>query len=136
MMANNEVLVVDDERGIREVYREALCDRGCKVYCAESGEKALEILGQERTIRVMLLDLNLPGMHGVELGRRIREDNPVAFICAVTGHASRFELVDCLRAGFSDYMLKPVRLYVLQQLAYDAFKRLERWELTLYHRST
>ena len=133
-MANNKVLVVDDERGIREMYREALQDRGYKVYCAGSGEKALEILGQDRTIRVMFLDLNLPGMHGVELCRRIRENNPMAFICAVTGHASRFELLDCLRAGFSDYMLKPVRLHVLQQLAYDAFKRLERWELILHPR--
>jgi CheY-like chemotaxis protein len=135
-MVKNTVLVVDDERGIREVFREALQDRGYKVYCAESGEKALDILAQERTIRVMFLDLNLPGMHGVELCRKIREDNPMTFLCAVTGHASRFEIVDCLRAGFSDYMLKPVRLYILQQLAYDAFKRLERWELTLYQRTT
>jgi DNA-binding response OmpR family regulator len=76
----------------------------------------------------MFLDLNLPGMNGMDLCRRIKKDKPMAIVFAVTGYASLFELVDCREAGFDDYFKKPVDMKSLVKAANDAFERIDRWK--------
>ena len=76
----------------------------------------------------MFLDLNLPGMNGAKLCRQIRQDNPIACMHAVTGYPSDYELVNCRRAGFDDYFIKPVGLKLLLNAARDSFEKLERWK--------
>ena len=61
--------------------------------------------------KVMFLDLLLPGMDGLGLCREIRKDEPDALIFAITGHASKSELMDCFNAGFDGYFLKPIDLH-------------------------
>lgn len=122
-----KVLVVDDEKMIRNLLRKALTREGYEVSCAENAEDALKILGKE-TIYVMFLDLKLPGMNGVELCREIRETYPVSVIYAITGYASDFEISDCRGAGFEDYFTKPVDLHTIFKAAANAFEKINRWE--------
>lgn len=126
-MIEKRILVVDDEEPIRDLYAQVFSRAGYEVRTAGSAEEALEILDHE-SYWVMFLDLNLPGMNGVELCRRIRTDLPMAIPFAVTGYASLFELTDCRDAGFEDYFTKPVGLSQLLDAAAHAFKKLERWK--------
>lgn len=107
-----KILVVDDEPDIREILREFFAEYGYEVATAGNGEEALEILGREE-IPVMFLDLNLPGMSGLELCRRIRPSHPRARIFALTGYHRQFSPDSAREAGFTNYFTKPVDLRVL-----------------------
>ncbi len=122
-----QLLIVDDEQSIRMLLEKAFGKEGYDVVSAASAEEALEIL-EENPIQVMFLDLKLPGMNGIELCRRIRSENPIACIYAMTGFSSLFELADCRDAGFDDYFLKPLDLAVFLKTAKEAFEKIERWK--------
>lgn len=121
------ILVVDDEKMIRDMLEKAMNREGYSVVCAESGEEALEIL-KDKKIFVMFLDLKLPGMNGLELCRQIRDITPMSIAYAITGFASHFELEDCRDAGFEDYFTKPVDLKTLFKAAEDGFEKIRRWQ--------
>ena len=123
-MSEKKVLVVDDEENIRYIFEQAFSRTGYMVRLAESAEEALEILKDDK-IQVMFLDLNLPGMDGVELCKQIRKNFPIAIIHAVTGYSSFFEFSDYRDAGFDDCFNKPVELAVLLEAAEKAFKKLD-----------
>lgn len=126
-MEEKRVLVVDDEEQIRDVLKEAFTMQGYEVATAESGEEALKIMRQN-PCWVLFLDLNMPGMNGIELCREIRKNWPMAVLFAVTGYVSLFELTDCRDAGFEDYFTKPVSFANLFAAADHAFAKLERWK--------
>jgi CheY-like chemotaxis protein len=121
-----KILVVDDDEVIRYMYKKTFKNAGYSVRSAETAEEALEIL-QVENIQVMFLDLNLPGMSGLELCRQIRSSNPIALLYAVTGYTSIFEFAACREAGFDDYFKKPVDINLLLKGASDAFEKLDRW---------
>ncbi|MBN2125031.1 MAG: response regulator [Deltaproteobacteria bacterium] len=130
-MSEKKILVVDDEESIRELLEQAFIREGYEVLTADSAEKAAEILRHE-SIMVMFLDLNLPGMNGVDLCRQIRRENWVGIVFALTGYTDLFGLLECRRAGFDDFFTKPVSIEVLLEAARDAFKRIERWKVRDY----
>ena len=121
------ILVVDDEAAICYTFDLALTKAGYTVLFAESGKDALEILGNEN-VNVVFLDLNLPDMSGIELCRQIRGVKPNAFILAITGYATYFDIAECYKAGFDDYLEKPVSLDMLQTSAIKAFKQIKEVE--------
>ena len=129
-IAVKKILVVDDEAMILEVFHEALKRAGYSVVCARSGYEALEVLKEEK-IEVMFLDLNMPGMDGVELCRTIRMSQPDAFIFAVTGYASFYSNKGCRKAGFYDFFTKPIDLAFLNKAAEDAFNMLDERRVAL-----
>ena len=126
-MGQNKILIVDDEKAIVSLMEQAFSRAGFEVRSAQSGEEALELLKQNR-IQVMFLDLNMPGMDGIQLCKEIRKDMPMAMIFAVTGYASLFELTDCREAGFDDYFKKPVNIKTLVKTAEDALEKINRWK--------
>ena len=126
-MSDRDILVVDDELAILTALEKVFSRAGYRAYLAETAEEALGILEKEN-INVMFLDLNLPGMNGVELCRKIRKDRPIAVIHAVTGYASLFELSDCREAGFDDYFTKPANMEMLLTAAHNAFEKVDRWK--------
>ncbi len=126
-MADNKILIVDDEEAIINMMKLAFSRAGYGVVSAESGKSALEILQQEN-IHVIFTDLNMPEMTGIELCREIRKRMPMAMVFAVTGYASLFELSECREVGFEDYFVKPVNLKKLVQTAENAFEKLSRWK--------
>jgi len=121
------ILVVDDEIQILDMYSQVFAREGYEVTTAKSAEEALEIIKKE-PFWVLFLDLNLPGMNGVDLCRKIRKQYPISIPYAVTGYASLFELSDCRDAGFEDYFIKPANLSDLLEAAEYAFKKLARWK--------
>ena len=127
-----KILVVDDERGIRDLFTDTFNDAGYEVRAAETGEQALEILKEER-IDVIFLDLRLFGMNGIELCRKIRKTNPISIIYAMTGWAALFEIEECREAGFDDFFTKPLRYETLSHALEEAFEKIDRW-LGRYHK--
>ena len=126
-MSREKILVVDDEEAIRYLLKQGFSRAGYEVLTADSAEQALELLEEER-VHVFFLDLNLPGMNGIELCRHIKQKLLMSVIYAVTGYASLFELADCLDAGFEDYFKKPVNFTTLIQAAKSAFEKIDRWK--------
>lgn len=120
-----KILVVEDDNDYRNVLFELFTRKGYELVCAASAEDALALLNRE--IMVMFLDLKLQGkMNGLELCQLIRRQYPEAYIFAMTGHSTLFELTDCRKVGFDDYFTKPTRLEVLLMAAEQAFVGLER----------
>ena len=122
-----QVLIVDDEQSIRTLLDKAFTKDGYDVVLASSAEEALDLL-DDHPIQVMFLDLKLPGMNGIELCRRIKKDNPIACIFAMTGYSSLFDLADCRDAGFDDYFLKPLDIAVFLKTARESFEKIARWK--------
>ena len=125
-MNQDTILIVDDEKAILNMFTLAFSKKGYQVRSAENAEEALEILKTEK-IHVMFLDLNLPGMNGIELCQAIKKEMPMAIVYALTGYASLFELSDCRDAGFDDYYKKPVSISKLLEAAKTGFEKIERW---------
>ena len=126
-MLNRNILLVDDDDLIIDLFKKGFNKAGYTVRRAKSAEEALAILDREH-YQVMFLDLKLPKMNGLELCRQIRSKQPMAMIFAVTGFASQFDFADCRQAGFDDYFTKPVDLKILFRAALEAFDKIERWE--------
>lgn len=125
-MGDKRLLVVDDEPQILELYVQAFQRAGYDVVAAPNAEQALAEM-RRRFRPVVLTDLNMPGMNGLELCRRIRRDWPMTMVLAVTGYASLFEFSDCREAGFEDYFIKPVKLANLIAEVEQCFKKYDRW---------
>lgn len=121
------ILLVDDEVAVLKMMTKAFTRAGYEVETAESAEEAMELIKTYKYM-VFFLDLNLPGMNGIDLCRRIRKNNPLTILYAVTGFATTFEVFDCRQAGFEDYFTKPVELKKLLEAAEQAFQKLARWK--------
>lgn len=100
------VLVVDDEGAIRYSVTKTLERVGYQVVTASSGEEALEILGSQH-FDLVLTDIRMPGISGVDLLARIKEQSPDAVVILMTGYASLGTAVESLRLGAHDYLIKP-----------------------------
>jgi two-component system KDP operon response regulator KdpE len=104
-MSAGRILVVDDEPQIRRVLRATLTDQGYEVQDSRSGDDAL-IAMRESRFDLVLLDMNMPGMGGLETCRAIRASSEVAIIM-LTVHNLEKEKVAALDAGADDYVTKP-----------------------------
>jgi len=116
------VLLVDDETDFLESLGQRLALRGLPVRTASSGPAALEIINEE-PIDVVVLDVRMPGMDGIETLRRIKESHPRIEVVMLTGHADLESSLEGMRFGFFDYLTKPVRLEMLVEKIREAFKR-------------
>jgi two-component system, OmpR family, KDP operon response regulator KdpE len=104
-MSKGRILVVDDEAQIRRVMKSMLVTQGYEVADSRSGEDALARLHSEK-YDLILLDINLPGMTGVETCREIRTGSDVPIIM-MTVRSSERDKVEALNAGADDYVTKP-----------------------------
>jgi len=104
-MTSANILVVDDETQIRRVLRSTLSVRGYTISEATSGEDALDLVPKLKP-DLILLDVNLPGMSGVETCREIRRTSDAPIIMLTVRHAERDKVV-ALDAGADDYVTKP-----------------------------
>ncbi|MHC5056586.1 MAG: response regulator [Planctomycetota bacterium] len=124
-MAQRSVLVVDEEAMVREFVAEALGGAGHEVRCAESGERAIEML-KRRPSGVVFLDLG-PGTEGLSLCKEIRRDYPLALLHAMSRVPSASELAAARTAGFDDYLVKPLEAEEVLKATADAFEKIDRW---------
>jgi two-component system response regulator AtoC len=121
MMSQEKILVVDDELFVRELLFEFLTKQGYEVVLAESGEKALEVCKTQPS-QVILLDLKMPGMDGIETLKEIKQLNTPALPIIMTGYPTLESSLEALRAGAYDYVLKPFKLNELKSLIERALK--------------
>lgn len=121
-MTGARLLVVDDEPQIRRVLKSALSAQGYEVFDARTGEEALQVL-RERRFDLVLLDVNMPGMGGLETCRQIRPTSDIAIIMLTVRDAEQ-DKVAALDAGADDYVTKPFSTPELMARIRAALRRL------------
>ncbi|HUO26978.1 MAG TPA: sigma-54 dependent transcriptional regulator [Candidatus Aquilonibacter sp.] len=109
------LLIVDDERSVRDACREVAHTLGFTAYVADSAEHAYRLL-QMHTIDAVLLDLRLPGAGGLEALRQIKTQRPEALVIVVTGYATVQSAVQAMKHGAYDYVTKPFSMDELKLL--------------------
>jgi signal transduction histidine kinase len=107
-----KILLVDDEEGIRKVLGISLKDSGYEVLTAESGAEALRIFSKERP-PIVLTDIKMPGMDGIELLQRIKEERPETEVIMITGHGDMELAIESLKFDATDFVTKPINDDVL-----------------------
>ena len=107
-----KVLLVDDEEDFTEILSKRLEAHNLKVKAVNPGEDAVQIV-DEQSFDVIILDLAMPGMDGLETLQKIKENHPDAEIIMLTGHATVKSSVEALKIGADDLMEKPVDLVAL-----------------------
>jgi len=103
------ILIVDDEEGLREALAEKLRASGHEVETADSAESGLGRVSKFAP-NLVLTDLRMPGMSGLDLTAKLREAKPDIDVIVMTGHEEMSSAVDAMKAGAFDYLVKPVRL--------------------------
>ena len=106
-MADYRVLLVDDEEEFVSALSERLELRGIEVDSALNGEDALAIM-VEKTFEVVILDVMMPGLGGLEVLKQIRSAYPNTQVILLTGHGATKEGIEGMRLGAFDYLIKPV----------------------------
>jgi len=101
------VLVVDDEEVVRLGYRRVLSADGFRVMAAGDGREALDLMGGDR-FDVVLMDMRMPGMDGIELLRAIKDQWPESEVVVVTGYPSIETAKEAVKLGAYDYLAKPL----------------------------
>ncbi len=123
MTAKISILIVDDEESVRDSLYNWFIEDGYTVECAENAKEALSIL-ESRNFDIILADLKMPGMDGLEMQRRIRALNKDAIVIIMTAFASVDSAVRALKDGAFDYITKPFDPDDLSHLIRNATKQI------------
>lgn len=128
---NNRLLVIDDDAIVRDSIVVYLQDSGFEVLEAENGEHGLEVF-REHTPNLILCDLRMPKLDGLGVLRRVREESPETPFIVVSGAGVMADVVEALRLGASDYIIKPI--VDLEVLEHAVNRSLDNAELALQNR--
>ena len=127
-METIRLLLVDDEDDFRRTVAKRLMKRGIDVKQAASGEECLEILKND-PVDVVVLDVKMPGMDGIETLHRIKKNHPEIEVIMLTGHATTQDGVDGIKTGAFDYLSKPIELeHLLGKIRQAHEKRVREGE--------
>ncbi len=121
-MEKFKMLVVDDETDFLETIVKRLKARNIEVTGAESGYQALELMGRQ-DFDVVILDVKMPGMDGIETLREMKKKKPLTEVIMLTGHASVESGIQGMQLGAFDYVMKPVALDELLEKVRQAYER-------------
>lgn len=121
-MEKIKVLLVDDEKEFVDALKERLEIRDLPSGVAYNGEQALQIV-EDEIPDVMVLDLKMPGIDGMEVLRRIRKAYPEVQVIILTGHGSEKDEEEARRLGAFEYLQKPVDIDELVRLLRLAYKK-------------
>ena len=126
-MQNIRMLLVDDEASFRNTLKKRLELRGITLIEAASGEEGLAVL-KEHPIHIVISDVKMPGMGGLELLEHIKADYPEIEVILLTGHASTADGVAGIKSGAFDYLTKPIEFDHLISKVRQAYDRILRRE--------
>ena len=127
-MAIAKVLLVDDEVPFVETMTKRLTKRDLEVHQAFSGSEALEKLDRERSVEVVILDVKMPGMDGIETLREIKKRFPLVEVVMLTGHATVETAIEGMKLGAYDYLMKPCDMDILMTKVDEAAARKRKQE--------
>jgi len=119
------ILVVDDELVVRDSLKEWLAEEGFQVDMAESGMEALDRVTKD-VYHLMLLDIKMPGMDGVEVLKRSKDIRPELPVVMMTAYATVETAVEAMKMGALDYLMKPFDPDSLVPLIVQLYQRIER----------
>ncbi len=117
------VLLVDDEIPFVETMTKRLSKRDLNIISAFSGEEALEVLNKNRNTDVIILDVKMPGMDGIETLGRIRKQFPLMEVIMLTGHATVETAIEGMKLGAFDYLMKPCEIEQLMTKVKEAARK-------------
>lgn len=117
------ILIADDEPNIRRVLDAVLTKEGYTVIAAENGKKAIDAVSTNTDIDVLITDLIMPDINGVELLETARQINPTVSVVMITAHGTIKSAVDAMRLGAFDYITKPFDMDELKVVVKRAFER-------------
>jgi len=120
-----KILVVDDDDFQRDLLKKLLAKVGYEVAEAESPEVAFSLMKNE-DFPVIITDLIMLDMDGVEFCQRIRERNSKSIIIALTGYADLYDLEKLKRVGFDNYLTKPIKLDKIQPVVEAGFQEIKK----------
>lgn len=123
-----KILLVDDEAPFVEALSKRLEKRGLTVSPAYSGKEALEKLDQDTTIDVVILDVKMPGMDGIETLKAIKSMHPLVEVIMLTGHATVESAIEGMKLGALDYLMKPCDMEVLMSKVQEAYDKKTKHE--------
>ncbi|MCL6520740.1 MAG: sigma-54 dependent transcriptional regulator [Armatimonadetes bacterium] len=123
-MENNKIiLIVDDEPNIRRVLDAVFTKEKYQVFTAENGKKALDIIATEPGLSVMLCDLIMPDLNGIEVLKAAKELNPNLSVVMITAHGTIKSAVDAMKLGAFDYVTKPFDMDEIKLIVKNAYER-------------
>ena len=120
---NTTILLIDDDERILHTFARTLKLAGYTVFTAENGEEGMALYHQEAP-DIILLDLRMPGMNGLEILQAIRAHDPEANVVLATGHGDKDAVIEALRAGASDFLSKPIDQVTLESALRRAEERI------------
>jgi DNA-binding NtrC family response regulator len=119
-MAIANVLLVDDEAPFVETMTKRLTKRKLEVKTALNGSEALKVLGKDPNVEVVILDVKMPGMDGVETLKEIKKRHPLVEVIMLTGHATVETAIEGMKLGALDYLMKPCEMDLLMAKVEEA----------------
>lgn len=123
------ILIVDDEVGILEALQTHLEMDGYEVMTASSAEDALDTFKKQRKIHMVLTDINMPNMDGIELLERVKMISANTVVIMITAYTSLMKVANSRTYGAYDYLLKPFRdLSEVDTVIDRAYEQIKRWE--------
>ncbi|MDD4952568.1 MAG: response regulator [Desulfovibrionaceae bacterium] len=122
-MSFAKVLLVDDEVGFLNIMQKRLTGRDLEVLTAESGDDCLGVISKNKDVDVVILDVKMPGMDGIEVLKALRRDHPLVEVIMLTGHATVETAIMGMKNGAFDYLMKPCDIDNLLNLVKSAKKK-------------
>lgn len=127
-MSKPFVMLVDDEVSFVETMTKRLEKRGFSIIQAYDGSEALEKLDKNRNLDVIILDVKMPGMDGLETLKEIKKAHPIMEVIMLTGHATVESAIEGMKFGAFDYLMKPCEIEQLILKVEAARKRKKEHE--------
>jgi len=103
-------MLVDDETQFVEITEKRLSARNVKIVTAASAEECLETLSAHETLDVIVLDMKMPGMDGLEALKKIKRDFPLIEVIMLTGHGTMDTAISAMKKGAFDFLVKPFNI--------------------------
>ena len=122
------IMLVDDEVPFVETMVKRLTVRNIETITAFSGEECLEKLKANKTLDVIILDVKMPGMDGIETLKEIKTASPLIEVIMLTGHASIELAIDGMKLGAYDFLMKPCEIEELVSKVTEAAKKKREHE--------
>lgn len=122
-MSQANILLVDDEVPFVETMTKRLNKRGFNILSAYTGQDALDQLSRHRSIEVVILDVKMPGMDGVQTLEEIKRRFPITEVIMLTGHATVESAIEGMKLGAFDYLMKPCDMEQLVSKVESASQR-------------